>query len=56
MKALIEGFLRFQSVAFPQRSDLFKNLATTQHPGTLFITCSDSCIFWSNVNTHSGRT
>ena len=42
MKALIEGFLRFQNEAFPQRTDLFKHLATTQHPGTLFITCSDS--------------
>lgn len=42
MKALIDGFLKFQKDAFPQRSDLFKHLATTQHPGTLFITCSDS--------------
>jgi carbonic anhydrase len=42
MKALIEGFLKFQKEAFPQRTDLFKHLATTQHPGTLFITCSDS--------------
>ncbi|WP_223526490.1 carbonic anhydrase [Pseudomonas sp. BF-B-26] len=42
MKALIEGFLKFQKDAFPQRTDLFKHLATTQHPGTLFITCSDS--------------
>lgn len=42
MLALIDGFLKFQSEAFPQRSDLFKHLATTQHPGTLFITCSDS--------------
>ncbi|WP_406227002.1 carbonic anhydrase [Pseudomonas siliginis] len=42
MKALIDGFMKFQSEAFPQRSDLFKHLANTQHPGTLFITCSDS--------------
>lgn len=42
MQALIDGFLKFQSEAFPQRSDLFKHLATTQRPGTLFITCSDS--------------
>jgi carbonic anhydrase len=42
MKTLIEGFLKFQREAFPQRSDLYKHLATTQHPGTLFITCSDS--------------
>ena len=42
MKALIEGLLKFQNEAFPQRTDLFKHLATTQHPGTLFITCSDT--------------
>ncbi|MDB5997307.1 MAG: carbonic anhydrase [Pseudomonas sp.] len=42
MKALIDGFIKFQKEAFPQRTDLFKHLATTQHPGTLFITCSDS--------------
>jgi len=42
MKALIEGFLKFQKEAFPQRTDLFKHLSTTQNPGTLFITCSDS--------------
>ncbi|MFD2883467.1 carbonic anhydrase [Pseudomonas lini] len=42
MKALIEGLLKFQNEAFIQRTDLFKHLATTQHPGTLFITCSDS--------------
>lgn len=42
MKALIEGFLKFRNEAFAQRTDLFKHLATTQQPGTLFITCSDS--------------
>ncbi|SEP55532.1 carbonic anhydrase [Pseudomonas sp. NFACC02] len=42
MKALIEGILKFQTEAFPQRTDLFKHLSTTQQPGTLFITCSDS--------------
>ena len=42
MKNLIEGFLKFQNEAFPQRTELFKHLATTQTPGTLFITCSDS--------------
>ncbi|MGV8920375.1 MAG: carbonic anhydrase [Pseudomonas sp.] len=42
MKALIEGFIKFQKEVFPQRTDLFKYLATTQNPETLFITCSDS--------------
>lgn len=35
MKALIEGILKFQKEAFPQRTDLFKHLSTTQNPGTL---------------------
>ncbi|MBZ9783137.1 carbonic anhydrase [Pseudomonas sp. REP124] len=42
MKALIEGFSKFQKEAFPQRTELFKHLATTQTPKTLFISCSDS--------------
>ena len=52
MKALIEGLLKFQNEAFPQRTDLFKHLATTQHPGTLFITCSDSRVV-PNLITNS---
>ncbi|MFJ3484743.1 carbonic anhydrase [Pseudomonas sp. NPDC090202] len=44
MKALIDGILKFQKEAFPQRTDLFKHLSTTQSPGTLFISCSDSRI------------
>ena len=42
MQHLIDGFRKFQSEAFAQRSDLFKHLATTQSPGTLFVSCSDS--------------
>jgi carbonic anhydrase len=42
MKALIEGFIKFQKEVFPERTDLFKYLATTQNPKVLFITCSDS--------------
>ncbi|MGF6177965.1 carbonic anhydrase [Ensifer sp. 4252] len=42
MQNLIEGLEKFQREAFPQRSDLFKQLATEQHPTTLFIACSDS--------------
>ncbi|MDI3358549.1 MULTISPECIES: carbonic anhydrase [unclassified Pseudomonas] len=42
MKALIDGLLKFQKEVFPQRTDLFKHLAKTQNPGTLFISCSDS--------------
>src|ERR1700744_4688995 len=42
MQDIIDGFLKFQRESFPQRSELFKHLATTQNPHTLFISCSDS--------------
>ncbi len=42
MQDIIDGFLKFQREAFPERSGLFKRLATSQNPGALFITCSDS--------------
>jgi len=42
MQHLIDGFLKFQRDAFPERSELFRQLATTQSPGTLFVACSDS--------------
>ncbi|KMN82314.1 carbonic anhydrase [Chromobacterium sp. LK11] len=42
MQTLIDGFLKFQQEAFPQRSALFRELADKQAPGALFITCSDS--------------
>lgn len=44
MKALVDGILKFQKEAFPQRTDLFKQLSTQQHPRTLFVSCSDSRI------------
>ena len=42
MQDIIDGFLKFRREAFPQRSALYKQLATSQHPSTLFISCSDS--------------
>lgn len=42
MKSIVEGVLNFQKNAFPGLSALFKDLATTQNPSALFITCSDS--------------
>jgi carbonic anhydrase len=42
MHDVIEGFLKFQRDVFPDRSDLFRRLATSQDPHTLFISCSDS--------------
>ncbi|KAB8045194.1 carbonic anhydrase [Janthinobacterium aquaticum] len=42
MKQLIEGAMKFQTQVFPEMSNLFKKLATSQSPAVLFITCSDS--------------
>lgn len=42
MKAIIDGFLKFQQEAFPERITLFRDLATQQSPRALFISCSDS--------------
>jgi carbonic anhydrase len=44
MHDIIEGFLKFRRDVLPQRTTLFKELATSQHPSTLFISCSDSRI------------
>jgi carbonic anhydrase len=42
MRDIVEGVLRFQRDAYPARAGLFRELAGGQHPGTLFIACSDS--------------
>ncbi|MET3632273.1 carbonic anhydrase [Burkholderia sp. 572] len=42
MQDIIEGFLKFQREAFPERAGLFKGLANQQNPRALFISCSDS--------------
>ncbi len=42
MKDIIEGFLKFRKHGFPKRLELFKRLASQQHPRALFISCSDS--------------
>lgn len=42
MQEIIDGVLKFQREAFPQRSGLFKELSTAQKPKALFIACSDS--------------
>ncbi len=44
MNRLISGVRRFREQAFPQRSELFSELASGQDPHTLFITCADSRI------------
>ena len=42
MQDIIDGFLKFQRDAFPERAGLFKGLANQQSPRALFISCSDS--------------
>lgn len=52
MNKVIEGFLRFQKNAFPERAALFQGLAHQQSPGTLFISCSDSRLVPELVTQH----
>jgi carbonic anhydrase len=42
MKSFVQGALNFRKQTFPRMSGLFKQLAHSQKPNTLFITCSDS--------------
>lgn len=42
MKSFVQGALKFRQQTFPGMSALFKKLAHSQRPNTLFITCSDS--------------
>jgi len=42
VQKVIEGFLKFQKDVFPERTQLFKQLAQRQNPKVLFVTCSDS--------------
>jgi carbonic anhydrase len=42
MKRLIDGALRFQGEVYQEHRDLFRELATSQQPEALLITCSDS--------------
>ncbi|SAK63198.1 carbonate dehydratase [Caballeronia glebae] len=42
MQNLINGFIKFQTEVFPERTELFKQLARSQSPEVLIITCSDS--------------
>lgn len=42
MEKLIEGFKKFRSEVFDAKKALFNQLARSQQPQALFITCSDS--------------
>jgi carbonic anhydrase len=44
VRQLVERYTRFRREVFPQHRDLFENLAETQNPSVLFITCADSRI------------
>jgi carbonic anhydrase len=44
MNDLVAGFLKFREAAYPERTELFHQLAHAQTPGALFIACSDSRI------------
>jgi carbonic anhydrase len=44
MPKITRGIVRFKTEVYPQRKELFDQLAKGQHPEALFITCSDSRI------------
>ncbi|QDH13867.1 carbonic anhydrase [Formicincola oecophyllae] len=44
MIELLEGVRTFEQDVYPEKEQLFRNLAYHQNPATLFITCADSRI------------
>jgi carbonic anhydrase len=55
MRKLISGIVEFRERLLPQYAERFRNLAFTQSPDALFITCSDSRVVPDLlVSTHPG--
>jgi carbonic anhydrase len=44
VRELVERYARFRDDVFPQHQELFENLAGSQSPSVLFVTCADSRI------------
>jgi len=44
LQHIVDGFKHFRHDVFPEQEELFKKLATAQHPKAMFITCADSRI------------
>jgi len=49
MKEIIEGVHRFRTQVFPEKKELFANLAKGQTPSALMISCADSRVDMSLV-------
>jgi hypothetical protein len=55
MDKLIEGIVEFRERMLPRDAQLFENLALTQTPDALFVTCSDSRVVPDLLaSTHPG--
>src|SRR5262249_55364973 len=55
MKKLIEGIVDFQERLLPQYAERFRELALSQSPDALFVTCSDSRVVPDLLaSTHPG--
>ena len=55
MRKLISGIVEFREQQLPKYAERFRDLALTQSPDTLFVTCSDSRVVPDLLaSTHPG--